>query len=255
MGQPLARLLYVSALSGCSITYNPSNLPEKVTDAPDAAIADANPALLRIDEVKTPTLYEGTGQDGSPPAVLVIYGGHITPSATISITPRTPDPNIVITTGTPVIAQDGNSLAVTVTAGYMDMLDQTGANAATDLPLVISVMQDGATAPATNEDWALRPLDELTTTGAQQPPLAGTIFSRINVNGSMDFPIGGQRVVLRAVGSIDIKGTVRANASGVVGGAGGCNAGGVGSRGGSWRHSEQQQAGQKRCRGRHVRRF
>lgn len=230
MGQHLAGLLYLSALSACSLYYNPSDLPDKGKEV-DAAITDANPALLHVDEVKSPVLLEGTGQDGSPPAVLVVYGGHITKGATVTIAPRTPDPNIAITYGTPAIASDGNSLAVTVTAGYLDTLDQTGANASPDIPLVISVMQEGAPAPVTIEDWSLRPLDELTTTGTQQPPAAGTTFSRVMVDGAMDFPPGGQRVVIRAVGMIDIKGVVRANASGVVGGAGGCNGGGVGTRG------------------------
>jgi hypothetical protein len=47
----------------------------------------------------------------------------------------------------------------------------------------------------------------------------------------MEFPAGGQRVVIRAVGLIDIKGVVRANANEVMGGAGGCNGGGVSNRG------------------------
>ena len=224
MGQHLAKVLYVCALGGCSLIYNPSNLPEKGSMPPDAPIADANPALLHIDEVKSPPLLEGAGQSGSAPQVLVVYGGHITQGAMVTLAPATADANVVVELKNISIALDGNSFAGTVTAAYMDMLDETGANMSAEIPLTITVSQDGAPAPVTLP-WALKPLDELTTAGAQAVPPAGKLFSRVDVTGDLIYP-AGLRPVIRAIGSIKITGKVTANSPGSkVAGAGGCAGG------------------------------
>src|SRR5688572_29309951 len=138
MGQQLARLLYASALAGCSLIYNPSNLDDKGR-SPDAPLADANPALLHLEEVKSGPLREGTGQDGSAPQLLVVYGSHITKEAKVSITPAAnPMGQVAITVDETKlsIADDGNSFAVPVSAAYMDGV----AEAVGPIELTVTVM-------------------------------------------------------------------------------------------------------------------
>jgi hypothetical protein len=219
MGRHLGLVLF--SLTGCSLIYNPGELPDKGAEPPDAAIADANPALLKITEVKSPPLLEGAGQDGSSPAVLVLYGNHITQGATVEIAPTTPNPSVIISTANISVAEDGNSLACLVTAAYMDTVG------AGELPLTVTVSEPGAS-PVTT-DWKLRALDELTTAGMQAVPMANKVFSRVDVAGDLIFPpkspSSPDPVVIRAVGRIAISGVVRANANGKAAGAGGCGGG------------------------------
>ncbi len=224
----VAAAICASALTGCSLIYNPSNLPDKGSMPPDTAIADANPALLRLDEVLSPTLLEGAGQSGSIPAALVLFGGHITKAATLTVEPKTPNANVMITVSNISIADDGNSIAALVRAGYMDLLDETGANASGTIALTVTVSQDGAT-PQT-KDWALKPLDELAA-GMQPAPAAGKIFSRADFTGNVTFTTGATRAIVKAVGNINIVGTVTANAAGANPGAGGCAGGAANANG------------------------
>lgn len=227
MRQYLAELLCTAALAGCSVIYNPSNLPDK-TVTPDAAVADANPALLRLDEVKSPVLLEGAGQDGSAPQILVVYGMHITQGATVTIAPKTPNADVAIEVASVSIAHDGNSFAALVSAGYMDNLDETGPNAFGEIALAITVTQDGATPQSI--DWGLRPLDELAA-GTQAAPGADKLFSRAEVAGDVIFMPGPTRAIVKTVGKLDISGKVTANANGRAAGAGGC-AGGMATQSG-----------------------
>jgi hypothetical protein len=219
MGQHLAKLLYATALSGCSLLYSPNNLDDKGT-SPDAPIADANPALLRLDEMKSPPLLEGAGQDGSAPQILVVWGAQMTPAATITVEPTTPNANVAITVSNVSIAEDHNSFAALVTASYMDTVGE----AAGPIPLTVTMSQPGAPTPV-SIPWELHPLDELTTTGAQAAPPAGKIFSHVKVTGDVIFNPGAAPAIVKAVGGIDITGKVTANAMAMNAGAGGCNGG------------------------------
>lgn len=219
MRQHLARLLYASALAGCSLIYNPSNLDDKGRQT-DAAIADANPALLHIDEVKSGPLLEGAGQDGSAPQILVVYGGHMIKDAMVTVAPTTQNANVTITLSNVSIADDGNSFAAVVTANYMDTVGE----AAGPIPLTITMTQAGAPAPVMIA-WELRPLDELVAAGMQAAPPAGKIFSHVKVTGDVVFTQGTAPAIVRAVGAIDISGKVTANAMGATPGAGGCAGG------------------------------
>ena len=239
MRQHLTNLMWASCLAGCSLIYNPSNLPDRRADggpdappidAPiDAPISDANPLLLQLDVVKSPALLEGAGQGGSAPQVLVVYGMHILKSAQLTVAPTTANTNVMLQVTNVSIAEDGNSIAALVRAGYMDTVDETGANESEPIPLTITVTQPGAD-PKTIA-WSLRPLDELTATGVQPVPAADKLYSRVEIAGDIDFPAGGGRAIIRAVGSIAITQRASANASGQTGGAGGCNGGGGGADG------------------------
>lgn len=232
MGQHLATLLAAAALSGCSLIYNPSNLPDKGNMPPDAAISDANPALLRLDEVKSPTLLEGAGQDGSAPQILVVYGEHITKSATLTVTPmQNPMGAVVINVSDVSIADDGNSIAALVRAGYMDTVDETGPNATGPIPLIITVAQTGAATQT--KAWELKPLDELGT-GMADAPAPGKKFSRVEAADITFRPKSAgnaNRAIVHAVGRINITGRVSANANLRAGGAGGCDGGDINAAG------------------------
>jgi hypothetical protein len=219
MGQFLARVLYASALAGCSIIYNPSNLPNQQDAAVDAPVADANPALLQLSAVKSSPLLEGAGQGGSAPQLLVVYGMHITKQAQVKVEPTTANPNVMLQVSDVSIADDGNSFAANVRAGYMDNADETGANAMPPIELTITVTQDGAD-PKTIT-WSLLPLDEFAM-GAQPAPAAGKIFSRADVTGGVAFT-GANKAIVKVVGNINITMAVQANATDQTAGPGGCN--------------------------------
>ncbi|MDQ3337168.1 MAG: hypothetical protein M4D80_18555 [Myxococcota bacterium] len=226
MRQHLVTLLWASALSGCSLIYNPSNI-DKNQMPPDAAIADANPALIKLKEVKSPPLLEGAGQGGSAPAILVVFGEHITPSAVVTIVPRTnPMSQVAIEVSNVSIAADGNSIGALVKAAYMEGVDQTGPNASGVLKLDVIVTQDGASPQMI--EWDYKPLDELAP-GVQPAPAAGTMFSHVDVT-NVDFT-GTNKAIVQAVGDIKISGRVTANANGNTAGAGGCNGGAAGQPG------------------------
>lgn len=211
MRQHVTTLVCLSAIGGCSLIYNPSNLPDKSV-AIDAPIADVNPALLRLDERKSPALLEGAGQDGSQPQILVVYGEHITQQATVKITSANSAASITV--GEVAIANDGNSFAALVKAGYMDAV-----GAPTMIPLTIEVSQPGAAAQTI--DWSLQALDELRA-GTQAPPPMGKLISRVDVTGDLHFETGTAKAIVKAVGGITVTGMLTANANGRDPGAGGC---------------------------------
>lgn len=216
--------------------YNPSNLPNPTGDggpdarpvdaATDSPISDANPALLVLTAVKSPPLLEGQGDGGSAPAILVVYGMNITKDATIAVTSE--NAMVSLALGTKSIANDGNSIAVLVTAHVMANVNE----AAGDIPLTVTVSQPGAT-PQTRP-WVLKPLDQLTMTGAQAVPAANKRYSRVVVTGDVDFNRGANRAIVQAVADIDVAGRVTANAEAAGGGApgsGGCDGGAANANG------------------------
>src|SRR5687767_11914431 len=116
MRQHLAKLICASSLVGCSLLYNPSNLPSNSDGGPDTPIADADPSKLQLDMVKSPPLLEGAGQGGSKPQVLVVFGMHITKQATVQVAPKEPNANVMLMVDPQslTIANDGNSFAILV---------------------------------------------------------------------------------------------------------------------------------------------
>src|ERR1044071_3296640 len=111
MRQSLA-LAIASPLAGCSLIYNPNTLPAPHDAAIDAEIID--PAMFEIDDVAPAAIYEGQGEFGSPPALVVIHGKNIVDASTVvEITPLS---SAQIVVGTPVIAANAHWIAVPVTA-------------------------------------------------------------------------------------------------------------------------------------------
>src|SRR5690242_17035435 len=94
MARTLAALIASSALSGCSLLYNPNNLPAPPTPdaAPDGAeidayVADANPGLVELLDVGPAVLLEGQGVGGARPAVLVLVGHQLVGPVTVELVP------------------------------------------------------------------------------------------------------------------------------------------------------------------------
>src|SRR6185503_4497383 len=121
MRQHLGFAIASTALAGCSLIYNPNNLPGPPSEAgidappdapPDAEIIlDADPTKLELVEIAPSTIDEGQGDGGSRPA-LVVIGGH------------------------PIVAKNGNWIAIAVTA-HVDPALAAGATRA----LTVTVTQ------------------------------------------------------------------------------------------------------------------
>lgn len=81
-------VLLAPALAGCSLIYNPNNLPNPPVeagidtpqlpgDASAGAVRDANDAMLTINDITPASIDEGQGDAGSLPGVFVIRGHNI----------------------------------------------------------------------------------------------------------------------------------------------------------------------------------
>ncbi len=187
------------------------------------------------------TILEGQGDFGSPPAIVVIHGHHIIDSnTTVEITPVSGVAQIAL--GTPVIASNGNWIAVPVTA-HVDAALGKGATVALDVKVTQTLPDASGTVTSTVHDkLALVGLKELGNTTT--PEVTGTSidttkletrYSKVTLSGAMKF-VGARRAIVRSVSSITT-GALTANGSdggtgSVPGEAGGCAGGGPSSSGG-----------------------
>lgn len=241
-----------SVLAGCSLIYNPSNLPAPGTDAavdagPDAEIIlDADPRMVTLDAVSPLAIYEGQGESGSQPALVVIHGQHIVDNATtVAITPATG--NAMLTVGTPVVAKNGRWIAVPVTAAVDGSLNQ-GATIALDVTLTQSLPAEagGGTATATLRDQLrLVGLKELNRNTTPEVTVAGSVVTLDTTKleerySKVDFatpPVGtllfagANRAIIRSMSSITT-GSLQAKGVAAVAVAGGCPGGEAQSTGG-----------------------
>ncbi|MDB4962473.1 MAG: hypothetical protein JWP01_2472 [Myxococcales bacterium] len=242
MRHGLALLFLAPTLGGCSLLYNPSNIPNPDPDAgePDAeVIVDADPSMLALTSVDPTVILEGQGDGGSRRAIVVVAGDHISETATITVTGGN------VTAGTVTHALNHKSIAIELTAPVDTAL------AIGDVPLTITVQQsDGAGGMITRtipdatvtSGLVLRNLPELTLTSTMLMRPAQTLtYSRIGL-AAMNPPAlialsGSDRMELRAVSSITLPSlsAVGGAASGATGGPGvlgSCAGGAQGSVGG-----------------------
>ena len=229
-------------LGGCSLLYNPNNLPPPaIADAaPDVEIIlDADPSALAVEAAFPTALVEGTGTGGGAPHILVVHGTQLVAGATVAITAHdgTTDVSSVITVDNAnlAVALDGLALAVPVTIA----VDVAHAAAAPALALDISVTQpDGhggtvtrTVPPATSP--TLRYLDELTTGTTLATGVHDFSIVTLDVGaGTFTAADTGAPLVIRSRSSIAITGKLDVSATAAnVPGPGG-NAGGSGGLGG-----------------------
>jgi len=215
-----------SVLMGCSLLYNPNNLP-----APVDAYVD--PLAAVIDSVGPVILYEGQGTGGSRPAILAIIGHNFSPEATVALVP-TDGAGVapMIEIDSAQMVRGATVLAVPVT---LPIDTNLGTPSASDVKLTLQVTQMGAEGPVATSlpgRIVLRVLPELDMPMTDSTKLA-PLYSRVQlpVASPVSFAPSTKPVVIRAVGSIEL-GAVNANANGQVpgpaGGAGGAAANGLG---------------------------
>jgi hypothetical protein len=241
MRQQLANLLLLGSLGGCSLLYNPNNLPP-IGDANDAQIIhDADPTMLKLTSVTPQIIFEGEG-DGSRRAVLAIHGEQIVKdSTTVTLTAHagsTQTPMLIVDNTQLDVSADGNMLSVPVTLPVDPALLGTQ-----QIRLDVTVTQNTVNGPASftlstlDNDvavLALQGLDELINADATTmltPMTPPKIYSKIDLTGSVTAATGStEPLIIRATSSIKI-GSAAVNAAGRTGGAAGGTGGAAGPGG------------------------
>lgn len=222
------RAALLAPLAGCSLIYNPSNLPSPEIDA--AVVVDTNESLLEIRDISPAVIEEGQGDGGSLPALFVIRGQNIVnANLKVQLVPP-PGVTVLLEPITDAVAsQDTGYLAFTVIA----RVDEAPP---ADVALDVVVTQDvstqyggGTVSRQLTGAVTLRGLPELTamssevnqrelTVGASPPR-----YSRVDLESvtPLTFKTGAAMPgVITAVSSIKL-GAVNANASRTTPGPGG----------------------------------
>jgi len=212
-----APALAASAFAGCSLIYNPNNLPDPRMI--DAALVDTNPCALELDGVAPKFIEEGRGDLGSAPALLVIHGNNIV-NANLRIEVTGAAVHIEPITDA-VASADHTYAAFSVTARVDSAL---GKNGPVDIPLEITVTQDtpqdgscmAAASKTLSNKLVFRALPELT--GATTIAALEARYSKVDL---ANVAFGGSvPAVVSAVSSITMK-AITADASLTAPGPGG----------------------------------
>jgi hypothetical protein len=233
MGQLLATGVLAAALAGCSLIYNPNNLPSP-SDAPADAevIVDADPTMLALTDVAPATINEGQGDGGGRAAVIVIRGDNIAPDAQVSITSQ--GGNTHFTVGTVELAADHKFIAVQIVAKVDDTIGDGQSNV-----LDIHVTQAGGT--ITKEllgKLTITGLDTLDDSKAGDIPMnLRPLYASIALTGALhlagdnDHPVLLRSASSLTVGDLDANGKNASSSTGGAGGPGGCPGGNGGTDG------------------------
>ncbi len=237
MRHRLANLSLLSALGGCSLIYNPNNIPEGRVDGavdapPDAEIVvDADPSMLMLSSVSPDVLTEGAGDGGSRYAVLVVNGMHLTETGlTVALVPvagTLKTPRILLQTQMMQIDANGRRLAIPLAlpvdpdlaAGETIVFDVTVSQTAAGGAVVTQTLPGALT---------LRGLDELDGPAPAMGFVENAEYSKINITmGTVKSMSANAPLQLRSTSSITIApaATVAFNAAGSTGGPGGFNGG------------------------------
>jgi hypothetical protein len=244
MRHALANVLFASTLGGCSLVYNPSNIPLVDPDAqPVDAMADAevvfdaDPTMLTLEAVWPKTLVEGQGDGGSRPALLVIQGHHMVPEET-SVTLSVSDGekrtvNVLVDNAALQIDANGRRLAIPVTVPVDEEL-----GAGETVTLDVTVTQDGTFGPVSKTlegALVLRGLAELDGNAPGGFPAGISEFSRVHITSGTLVAASGAtspvRIRSRSSLTIDTQSSANVSAVGQSPGPGG-GAGGMGGAGG-----------------------
>lgn len=237
----LRALLAAPVLAGCSLIYNPSDLPLKGDGGlppdvpPDAEIIlDADPNFLELERVSPAVIFEGTGTAGGRQGVITVIGKQIVAGAKISITAHdgTSATGITVDDDNTEVAGNGFIVAAPITIDVNPDLP-----ADQKLQLDVTVTQpDGnggmvsrtlteLVEPAGAPVLELQGLDELTGDSASLPTTAAHEFSIVSLTGDLTAADATAPLIVRARGGITVMGTVNVSAAGKAagpfGGAGG----------------------------------
>ena len=235
MGASQACLAALVALAcGCSLIYNPSNLPTVNPDADIDAklVADADPSMLTLTHVTPSLLIEGEGTGGGRSRVLVVHGVHLVPGAQVAVALHGGGTAKVTVDNTAAqVSDDGYMVAVPIVvdvdpdldAGMLVRLDVTVTqpNGDSTIAKTLDMLEDPAGAPVVQ----IKGLDELTGAAVALPSGVNE-FSSVDITGGVTAatPANGP-VIVRASSSVSITGTSHVNAVNKVGGAGAASGG------------------------------
>jgi hypothetical protein len=227
------------ALGGCSLLYNPDNLPAPARDAEpsidqaigreiDASVdASGEDHALAITAAAPHVLFEGQGVGGSRPAILVITGRNIADDAVVTLVPTVAaaaGPMIEIDNAHAVRSGDHTMIAVPVSLAI-----DVGRGAG-DVALTVQIAQAGGSVMAPLDGQVrLHTLPEL-----DAPPTGALalLYSRVQLTSTLTFAPSASAgpVVIRAVSSIDVR-DVHVDANQSVAGPGGGAGGAAGHAG------------------------
>lgn len=255
MRSALTVALVSSALAGCSLIYNPSNLPGAdkpgeagVIDAPPDAppdaeiILDADPTMLMIESISPSTIDEGQGDGGSRPALVVIGGRQIIDNnTTVEITADSG--SALLEVGAPVVSKNGNWIAVAVTAHVDPGLGKGATRALTvkvtqTLPAELGGGTKSGSLSGKLSVVGYNELDSLAKLpmvgGKVNSPMLDALYSKVDLSGMAVPKLGGNdRAIVRSVSQIKLGALDATGADGasnaVAGEAGGCGGGGHGA--------------------------
>jgi hypothetical protein len=240
------------SLTGCSLIYNPSNLPDPASDAlqpdvtPDMPVlpVDADPAFLEVTDVSPKELLEGQGVEGSRRAVLVLTGVNFVSGATVAVTAHageTATPLVTVHNADAVVSTDGLTLAVPVTVDVDPAIGPVAPATVPSIRLDVSVTQATSGEPITKVLDHRGDADEaaLTLKGLREQLGGGTLtidlaqakqqFSKIEAT-SLAFTGTANIPVIESVSSLSVTDPILVNANGQTAGIGGGN-GGLGGQG------------------------
>ncbi|HEU0033293.1 MAG TPA: hypothetical protein VFQ53_21820 [Kofleriaceae bacterium] len=233
------QLALTFCVSGCSILYNPANLPPPTDDGrlpPDAeVILDADPTALALERVSPTVLFEGDGTGGGRAAVLTIFGSQMVQGAQVMITAHagTGTPMITVDNANAQVASNGRMIAVPVVLAVDPALD-----APDKIRLDVTVIQPTPAGDVTRTLSDLggdpaKPVLELlglNELNAGSISLASGVheFSSVDLTGTLTAADTNGPLIVRAHGAVAID---IANVSGLAQAAG--PGGGAGGNGGS----------------------
>lgn len=237
MRHGLATLYVATLLGGCSLLYNPNNIPAGEIDAaiPDAeVIFDADPTMLVLEKITPGTLIEGQGHDGSRRAVIVIHGQHIVNDGTtvtiVAAQGATKTPVLVFDSAELEIDGNGRRLALPITVPVDPDLDR-GETIALDVTVTQTSM-GGQISRTLTGGLVLQGLDEL---DAGDPELANGFpgglseYARVELTSGTVRRAGGvtEPIRIRSMSSLAIAAgvTITVDASTTLGGPGGGDGG------------------------------
>ena len=226
----LLSVAIVGGLSGCSLIYNPGNLPaasphDGGVEVDAEIILDADPALLALEGAFPATLDEGAGVDGSRPALLVLTGTQMVPGATISVMRSGGGTTTAVVDNTKTtIAADGKMMYAPITIGIDGTIGPSLPTKSYKLDIIVT--QAGTVTRMLPGAVTVQGYDELM--GAAIPAGAHT-YSQVAISGAFTAATSTEPLVVRSNSSITIAGPLTASAVGSTGGPGGGGGGSAGT--------------------------
>jgi hypothetical protein len=217
--------LVAPVLAGCSLIYNPNNLPDPRMI--DAAIPDVNPAMPVVLDFAPDRIDEGQGEGGSLPALLVLHGQNLVNAHTkLVLTPPSGTTVNVETVGEVSVSSGADYIAFQVVAHVdgnldgpvmlevavtQDVTPQYGGGTATSVPPVKRLLLNG--------------LPELTGSGSTTITTTALAqkYSQVKLE-SVTFD-GTASAIVRSVSSLQITMPMLAKVTGSTAGPGGVSGG------------------------------